>query len=822
MVAPTAGNRNWWKALWRRRKVVLGAVLLMLLALVTWPIDVGSHYPIPYGSAALSDENELLGAQLADDGQWRLPMQDSLPVRFVQALLVAEDRYFYHHPGFNPGSMVRALWVNLLAGRTKQGGSTLTQQAVRIARGNPPRTIWQKLGELAEAIRWEVWHDKDYILRWYAAHAPMGGNVVGLPAACWRHFGAMPARLTWAQAATLAVLPNAPGAIHPGRSRDRLLLKRNLLLQKLHGSGLLTKNELALAQQEPLLKAPRPFPQEAPHLLQELVNRHGKGKWFQTTLDRDVQQQLGFMLGNYQLAQQHRGVADVGLLVMRLHDGAVVAYHGNYPVQSHLDDNSGPMSSVSTSRQRPWVDMVQAQRSYGSLLKPFLYATALSDGHLLPQAWLEDIPTTFEGNYRPRNFSEQYQGVVPANIALAQSLNIPFVNLQRQVGTSRFLQVLHNLGLRSLNKGARNYGLSLVLGGGEASLFHLVQAYGHLARSQYQTQSTWPRLQSLRLLQQDSAAWRLSSRMWNGAVAQSTTKALLIADRPDMDATVRMMVQRQPVAWKTGTSWGLRDAWCIGYTADYVVGVWLGNATGEGVEGLTGIRQAAPLMFHAMDLLPPSKSPITGPMGMGRASLAQRRQVRLCEVTGYEAGPHCQNGKDNSLAAGEGDSLTWVPRGIKNTRKCNYHRALNLDQHGQFQVHLQCPGTGNWQPRNWLVVPPAIAWYYARLHPDYVAPPAFAPSCLSDAVHNISLLYPRPDMVLAASKGNIIARAYTTELETPLLWLLDGKELGSTYGEQRSTQRANRALHTMLVPVGPGLHRLSIVGGDAVEFRVVE
>jgi penicillin-binding protein 1C len=308
---------------------------------------------------------------------------------------LAEDRHFYSHPGFNPFSVLRAMVINIQNGTVKQGGSTITQQSIRISRQNPSRNLIEKVIELLLAFRWEVWATKDEILQFYTAHTPMGGNTVGYSAACWRYFRKIPSEITWAQAATLAVLPNSPGQIHPGKAREVLLTKRNNLLKKILLSKLIDSAAFFRSINEELIQSPQAFPQLAPHLLQCLAETKGAGKWYSTTISATLQATLSELLDRIRPEKEAKQINNIGLVVVRLKDQRVIAYHGNYP------------KTVNS----PFVDLVRAKRSYGSLLKPFLFATALSDGKITPQGWLEDVPKTYEGSYSPKNFNNKYQSL---------------------------------------------------------------------------------------------------------------------------------------------------------------------------------------------------------------------------------------------------------------------------------------------------------------------------------------------------------------------------------------------------------------------------
>lgn len=762
------------------------ALLFGLLAGVVFPIpEEQLPMSIPMGRMLFSEEGELLDASLAKDGQWRFPLQDSLPEKFKVALLTAEDQYFPYHLGFNPVSMLRATWVNLKAGSVKQGGSTLTQQTVRVIKNNPPRGIWEKLVELRQAINYELWFSKEEILRRYITLAPMGGNIVGLPAACWRYFGEIPSEISWAQAATLAVLPNAPGLVTTEKNQVVLLNKRNKLLHKLHQLNKIDGSTLARALEEPLIGPIQQFPRLAGHYLQHLSKTFPQKEVLETTLSAPLQARMAELLKREHFSLSNRDMNNIGLIAIRLSDQAVIAYHGNFP---HTTNH--------------WVDMVQAKRSYGSLLKPFLLATAMADGKILPQAWLEDVPTLYEGSYAPKNFNNQYSGLIPADIALARSLNIPYVNLQREVGTARFLQVLKAIGLKSLNKTARYYGLSLVLGGGESSLFQLAGAYALLANSAQQSpnyaSTLWKANPSLRLLKDSIAHSDVAKiKLWNQEVACHVVKALQLQDRPDMDLQLKNMIQNQKISWKTGTSWGLRDAWCIGFDTEYLVGVWVGNADGHGVNGLTGIRIAAPLMFRMMELMPQTTGSFKD---FTIPPAAQQKTIKVCSRTGYPAGENCI-----------GITYQTVSAEINYQSTCKYHKRVLTNLNKSCSFPEGCNAQEELVANSYLILPPAAGYYLQQSQRNSYSsefPPPVAPTCFNG--NSTQLLYPRPNAILVRDQGEIIAKAYQPLEDGPLLWLLDGEALGQTEGPTHRMPLTNLSV---------GDHTLSIVGAQSTQIK---
>ncbi|MDH5598777.1 MAG: transglycosylase domain-containing protein, partial [Cyclobacteriaceae bacterium] len=431
---------------------LVGWFLLFLL----WPWNK-PLFDSPYATLLVDRENVLLGATIADDGQWRFPPSDSIPKKYIQAVLQYEDRDFYNHPGISIKAIIRATIQNIQEGRVVSGGSTLTMQTVRMMRGNQSRTFFEKFIELFYAFKLDHTHSKEEILKMYAFHAPFGGNVVGIEAASWRYFGRKSYELTWAEIATLAVLPNSPSLIYPGKNSTRLREKRNRLLKRLWDVNLIDEETYNLALLEELPGKPFPLPGLTPHLLTRAINEGRKGEYIESTLSRKLQVWTEGRIESHMEALRANGVYNAAALILDVKTGETLAYVGNV--------NSGEEHGQD-------VDIITAQRSPGSLLKPFLYAFSIDKGIISPYQMLPDVPT-FYRDFTPENFDHKFYGAVNANYALARSLNVPFVNLLKEYGYEQFHHDMQQAGMESLTHPASHYGLSLILGGAETSLWEI-------------------------------------------------------------------------------------------------------------------------------------------------------------------------------------------------------------------------------------------------------------------------------------------------------------------------------------------------------------
>ena len=585
-------------------------------------------FHVPYSTAVADRNGELLGARIASDGQWRFPPRGTVPEKMKHCLTTFEDRHFYRHWGVNPLATARAAWQNLRQGRVVSGGSTLTMQTIRLAR-KEPRTLGEKVIEMILATRLEFRASKEEILSMYVSHAPFGGNVVGLDAAAWRYFGHSAEELSWAEAATLAVLPNAPSVMHLSKARDKLLKKRDRLLKQLHEAGKLDSSAYELALSEPLPEAPHALPQIAPHLVSRFY-RLRNGKRSVSTVDKGLQTRVEALAARWNREFARSDIRHLAILVVDIRSNQVVAYCGN---ARYEDAQAGSQ-----------VDIIQAPRSTGSILKPLLYYAMLHEGSLLPDMLLPDIPVNING-FTPQNFNRQFEGAVPASEALARSLNIPAVTMLQRYGVPKFHHFLRQAGFKTINRPASHYGLSLILGGAEATLWDVTCAYANMGRSLLRLPQGECGLlmpgEGEETASSDSPLQVPTDLFQPGGVWQ-TFSALTEVNRPE-EIDWKSIPSMHPVAWKTGTSYGFRDAWAVGVTPRYAVGVWVGNATGEGKPGLVGAQTAGPVLFDVFGLLPASRW-FPRPEGVCV-------EAEICRRSGHLKGRFCE----------ESDTLLILP-----------------------------------------------------------------------------------------------------------------------------------------------------------------
>lgn len=760
-----------WRASLRSGAITAAVVSVVAMLVLQFAPLPEKLTRVSYATMLLDRDEHLLGATIAADQQWRFAPVDELPEKYVQALLLFEDRRYYQHPGIDPLAIARAAWGNLREGRVTSGGSTITMQLARMLREDPPRTFSSKLIEAMLALQLEWRFNKDELLIHYASHAPFGGNIIGLRAAAWRYFGRAPEDLSWAESALLAVLPNSPALIHPGRQRDLLQKKRDALLKRLHAQEKLSALDLELALLEPLPEKPQPLPQHAPHLLSTVKKQFPHHAVLHSTLDGQLQQQVQQIAERHSRRLASEGVNNIALLVIDHQQMAARAYIGN-------------QSWEQESRYAPQVDIIQRPRSTGSILKPLLYGLMLQDGELLPTTLVSDIPTQFAG-YKPQNYDRQYRGAVPAHYALAHSLNVPAVRMLRDYGISRFHQQLQTMGMTTLFRPADDYGLTLVLGGAEGTLWELTSIYARMTANA-RTPAAVP---AVRLLQDETPLFQPA--VLDQGAAWLTLQAMVEVVRPGHENLWRDFSGSQTIAWKTGTSYGLRDAWAIGSNGRYTVGVWAGNAGGEAASFLSGQATAAPILFDVFDRL--------GSSSWFEPPHHALKTVSVCRVDGYLAGGQCA-ARDIS-----------IPAGSHFEQVTPFHRRIHLDAAGQFRVHSRCESVSRMQSVDWFVLPPAQEFFWRQYHSDYRSLPPWREDCLADRSEvdddqPMDLLYPHEGsrvyipVDLDGRRSRAVLQAVHRQPQMNLYWHIDDNFLGVT-----------STFHEQSVSLEPGWHKLLLV-----------
>ena len=793
----TTTKKRWYNL---RSKLSFRGWGLLFLVLLTW---FWLALPKQLFNAATSyiiedKDGNLLNATIAADGQWRFPPNKNVPQKFTDCITTFEDKRFFYHPGIDPIAIGRALIKDIKNKETAQGGSTLTMQVIRLSKKDNKRSIWNKIKESILAVRVEVSYSKKEILAMYAGNAPFGSNVVGLDAAAWRYFGRSPDKLSWGEMAALAVLPNAPSLVHPGKNREVLLKKRNKLLDKLQAEKKIDESSCNLARLEPLPGEPLALPQNALHLFQRFKNdnKNFKGETkIITTVEGELQNSVAKIIARHQSVLKGNGINNACALVLDVETGNTLAYVGNIyePANKEMESD---------------VDVIAAPRSPGSALKPILYASMLSDGLILPNSLIADIPMQI-GSYAPQNFDLGYDGAVPASNALARSLNIPAVKLLQQYKYQRFYETLQQCGITTLNRSADTYGLSLILGGCEVTMWDLAGVYASMARVLNHQAKNYGVINSNDF---HPPNYKFAAPANKPSIKNITLDATSIwftfqamkeVMRPGEEGLWQQFVSSQTIAWKTGTSFGFRDGWAIGITPKNVVAVWVGNTDGVGRPGLIGIKTAAPVLFDIFRLLPT--------VSWFNKPTYNFSFVPICRQSGFRANIDCP----------DVDTLFMPPNGEK-APLCPYHKMINLDATAQYRVTEDCESPSVMQHKSWFVLSPAMEYYYKQKNADYKVMPPFKSGCnFAETGKLIEIIYPQPDakiyvpLELSGEKGKTIFTAAHRKAGAKIYWSLDDGFIGTTQN-----------FHQIALNPSPGKHIITLVDENGIsvsrQFEILE
>jgi penicillin-binding protein 1C len=731
----------------------LSILLLIGGIYICWP-PVTDFEDLPFSSLVVDEDQNLLSAHIATDGQWRLPLLDGVPDKFTKCIVTFEDKRFYRHNGIDLFAIGRAIRINYQAGQVRSGGSTIPMQLVRLSRNHPPRVWSSKISEAIMAWKLSLWHSKESVLEWYTSLAPFGGNVVGLEAASWRYFGKKPALLSWAESATLAVLPNAPSLIHVNRNRDQLLAKRNKLLKKLELENHISALDLEASLAEPLPQKVYALPSHAPHYLQFSKSRTSNRK----PLSSSIQQKVNGILVDLGAEWEENEIYNAGALILDIESGRPLAYAGNIP----------------NTREERHVDMVQAHRSSGSILKPFLYAFMIDEGLLAPKSLIRDVPIYING-FSPSNYNKTFSGLTPVDEALQRSLNVPSVLMLQFYGIDKFLHRLKKIGITTLNGSSDYYGLSLILGGGEVTLWELAKAYRYLALStNKQSQSSIS----------PSAAFQ-------------TLDALKGLNRPDEEGNWQRFNSSKPIAWKTGTSYGNRDAWAVGVTPELVIATWVGNADGEGREGIIGSVTAGRLLFRIANNIRSSAAWFTMPY-------EDMEWMSMCKVSGMLGGSNCPE-----------IDTSHMPLSVVHTEVCNFHQMIYVDSSEQHRLNEHCGKQGIYM-QHFSVDP--LSWQYMKLsHPEIRELPPLHPDCtlLKSEENNMAFVHPsQGDKILLPIDLNGLEQELVVQMahqsdDATIHWYLDKRYLAST-----------NEFHTISIKPRVGYHSITAVDYEGSELKL--
>jgi penicillin-binding protein 1C len=745
--------------------LLLAGLILFFLSLLFPPKSDND-----YSRILFDRHGELLRVWLNENEQYQFPQSEKFSEKYKAAVLHFEDKRFNWHFGIDPIAIIRAIKQNAQAKRIESGASTITMQIARLKKPKK-RTFFAKLMETHLAFRMELWKSKDEIFAEYASLAPMGGNIVGAETACWRFFGHGAEEITWSEAALLALLPNRPSALNLEKEREKLLERRNNLLKSLAKAGYMNTETLNSALQESLPKVNADWRFKAPHYAEATLALFPNQNILHGTIDSKIQVQLERIAKNYGQKINEYSNVNISVLITETKTGKIRGYLGSL---NYYDSLSKGM-----------IDGVRAHRSTGSIMKPFLYALAIERGPYTPESLIEDIPTWFRG-FSPQNSDKSFSGILPLKEALIRSLNVPAVKILSDYGVEDFHFWLKNAGLGGLSRSSESYGLSLILGGGEASLQELVPLYSMLANEGKKTELKWIESKIL-----DTSDSQKSEQLLQTVTAYHIKEILTSVKRPDFEQYHLQFNNHIPVAWKTGTSYGSRDAWAIGVNEQWTIGVWIGNFAGGSVANLSGSSSAAPLLFSLFNNLSDNKRELWKEFPKD----ANFEKVEICELSGYKAKPICPHKKNIMLPVNRMQSKT-----------CSFHKEIIISKNTGFEVCSLC-----WNVEDTLHIveeryPPPVRGELRKTGREPKAETLHNPHCLAKKEEiQFSIIYPENGARLFLPSGDVlntmgfIAVAAHKQREAELQWFLNGMFLGNTKGN-----------HKMAVTVGSGEHRIGV------------
>lgn len=729
--------RSWFRRLkWTARGLFFAlpvSVFLFLLIDLVYPVQT----QIPYSKLILSDENKLLNASLSSDQQWRMKtgIEEVNPL-LIKTLIYKEDRWFRWHPGLNPFSLTRAFWQNMSTGKRVSGASTITMQVIRMLEPRK-RTVGNKLIECFRALQLELHLSKNEILELYINLLPYGGNIQGIKSASFLYFGQEPQVLSLAQIVSLAIIPNDPNHLRLGIHNARIVKERNFWLKKLGKQGIFDQKTLNDALKEPLTARRYNAPKQIPHLAQLLVRTTEGSPVIKTFINARLQDFIENTVSNEVRAYRGIGIGNAAVVLVDNRTHAVIAYVGS--------------AGFNENQFQGQVDGANSLRSPGSALKPFLYAMAIDRGLITPKTILQDIPQNFNG-YRPLNYDETFRGRISASQALALSLNIPAVDLANRIGVDLFNEKLSRGGLKWIGKRKKTLGLSVVLGGCGVTLAELTGLYSCLATGgvryplRFHTGIEYPDTDTLFSPQ---AAWMIN-------------EILTGLKRPDLPNNFDNTVNLPHIAWKTGTSYGRRDAWSIGYNPEYTLGVWVGNFDGTGVSGLSGADFATPILFKIFNYLTYNQKPtwFKRPGGI---------DFRLvCSESGLPPGEFCTSPVMDD----------YIPA-VSPNRKCDHLVPVFVNEAGSISYCRSCLPEAGYKTDYYPNLSPGLIAFYEEEQIPYRKIPPHNPLC-NRVYHNdspvITSLTDGKEYILYASAKQQLQLAFNATSDVnKVYWYINDK-----------------------------------------------
>ncbi|NEU65649.1 penicillin-binding protein 1C [Spirosoma agri] len=646
---------------------------------------------VAYSTVITARDGDILHAFLSRDDKWRLYVElPEITPTLRDAILFKEDKYFRYHVGFNPVSMLRAAGRNFVSGRRTSGASTITMQTIRLLEPRQ-RTYGNKAIELFRALQLELHYSKDEILQLYLNLIPYGGNIEGLKSASLLYFGKLPQLLSLAELTTLTIVPNRPSSLRLGINNSLVVQERNRWLARFRAKHLFDETTITDAMAEPLTAYRRSAPQLVPHLSHRLRAENPDVPIIHSAIHTATQATVEQLIRNYANRIKAYSIHNSAVLVVDNQTHEVVAYAGSADFGNTFDGGQ--------------VDGVRAIRSPGSALKPLLYGLSFDAGTITPKSKLSDVPTNF-GGYEPDNYDRKFNGPVTAEFALANSLNIPAVALLKEIGTPVLVETLRKAGFKTVRKQAKELGLSMILGGCGVTLEEMTRLYAGFANGGV--------VKELRFTgRSDGSVRETGTRLLSREAAFLITNTLSQITRPDLPNNFDNSYHLPQIAWKTGTSYGRRDAWSIGYNQRYTIGVWVGNFSGIGVAELSGANTATPLLFQLFNALDynSSRDKLRKPGG----SLSMRL---VCPETGDIPGEFCPS-----------QVTDYFIMGVSRYRRCQHRKPIFTNAAGTVSYCAHCKPDSGAVRRSYPNLSPEVAAFYQSRHIPFETVPPHNPTC---------------------------------------------------------------------------------------------
>jgi len=672
-------------------------VVYTLIALLVLIISLNLIFPLPFqkpfSKVIYAKDGTMLTAYLSKDDKWRMKAHlDEISPYLIKAILAKEDKWFYFHPGVNPIAIVRAFLQNLITGKRVSGASTITMQVARMLEPGD-RTYLKKIEETFRAFQLELHYSKKQILEMYLTILPYGGNVEGVKAASYVYFNRPPGKLSLAQAILMAVIPNDPNELRVDRNDSSALAMRNKWIKKFMTEGVFKKSDLNDAFNEPINAGRFEIKNLAPHFSLYIAQNY-KGDEIKTSLVPSIQNTAEKLLQNYVKRVKPKHVSNGAVIIIDNKNNSVVGYCGSADFYDYY--SSGQVNGITSIR------------SPGSTLKPILYTMAFNRGLLTPQMKLLDLPTDISG-YEPENYDLKFRGEVSAKFALINSLNVPTVRLLQRVGLNHFLSVLEKGGFTDIANQKKSLGLSVILGGCGVRLEQLAGFYTTFANKGV--------LYPLNYLASGKKDKNISIPLFTPGAVYLTSRILSSNERPDFPEEFLSFTNLPKIAWKTGTSYGKRDAWAVGYNPDYTIGVWMGNFDGTGSPDLSGAEMAVPLLFELFNSIDYKTGYQTNKEPwFQKPNDVEEREV--CSETGLLPSKYCK-----SLITDY-----YISR-VSPNKRCNLYKPVYVSKDEKISYCTECLPDSGYKIVAYPNYDPELTLWFLKNKIPFKRPPPHNPYC---------------------------------------------------------------------------------------------